>query len=239
MAESDDLDPDEDFLKQMDLLKGKLENKRSTVVQTDIVNASFRILMKIYPQFMEMKSYGKDLNDLKNENKELKNRILEIEIEKSSECVIIKNLPPKKTKNKENETQVELKENFQQILKEMKVQDQIRTCDIFRLKPKAKAAYGGKCSFSPVKVRLGSRLDRGLFMANLKKLQNGEFKEIKVGIDVPKELLELHKELDLKAFEFRNKFPGSKTKIAPNKLTLVLLTRKKNEDKFTEIVEEY
>ena len=48
-----------------------------------------------------MKSYGKDLNDLKNENKELKNRILEIEIEKSSECVIIKNLPPKKTKNKE------------------------------------------------------------------------------------------------------------------------------------------
>ena len=99
----------------MDLLKGKLENKRSTVVQTDIVNASFRILMKIFPQFMEMKSYGKDLNDLKNENKELKNRILEIEIEKSSECVIIKNLPPKKTKNKENETQVELKENFQQI----------------------------------------------------------------------------------------------------------------------------
>ena len=76
-------------------------------------------------------------------------------------------------------------------------------------------------------------------MANLKKLQNGKFKEIKVGIDVPKELLELHKELDLKAFEFRNKFPGSKTKIAPNKLTLVLLTRKKNEDKFTEIVEEY
>ena len=113
-------------MKQMNLLKGKVDAKRATVVQADIVNASFRILMKILPQLMEMKSYGKDLNDLKNENKELKNRILEIEIEKSSECVIIKNLPPKKTKNKENETQVELKENFQQILKEMKVQDQIR-----------------------------------------------------------------------------------------------------------------
>lgn len=121
----------------------------------------------------------------------------------------------------------------------MKVHDQVRTCDIFRLKPKAKVAYGGKCSFSPVKVRLGSRLDRGLFMANLNKLQNGEFKNIKVGIDVPKELLELHKKLDMQAFEFRNKFPGSKTKIVSNKLTLVLLTRKKNEENFTEILKGY
>ena len=76
-------------------------------------------------------------------------------------------------------------------------------------------------------------------MANLSKLKDGEFKNLKIGFDYPKSMLPLFRNLDEKAYAFRKKHLLSKTRIVQQDLTLVLLVKRNGiEEKFREFDEE-
>jgi hypothetical protein len=225
---------DKNLMAEMAELREKVESKDKkrvgTAQQADIVNASFRILCQILPQFNEMKKYAKQINDLETENANLQKRVTEFEIEKSSKAVIIKNLPPALDSNAGRENQMNLKGNFDRVLTFLKVDSEIKICDIFRIKPKGSA---DNTRNYPVRVEFGSKIQKGLLMANLHKLRDSDFRDINVGMDCPKILQGLFKELDRKGYQFRMKFPRSKSRIIAKNGTLFLQVKKQSEMNFS------
>ena len=219
---------------EMEVLREKVESKDNkrvgTAQQADIVNASFRILCQIFPQFTEMKKYGKQIHDLETKNANLQARVTEMELEKSSKAVIIKNLPSTSESETERESQMNLKGNFERVLKFLKVDSEIKICDIFRIKPKGSA--NNNQSY-PIRVEFGSKLQKGLLMANLSKLRDSDFRDINVGMDCPKSLQGLFKELDRNGYLFRKKFPRSKARIIAKNGTLILQVKKQSETNFS------
>ena len=70
-------------------------------------------------------------------------------------------------------------------------------------------------------------------MANLNKLRDSDFRDINVGMDCPKSLQGLFKELDRNGYLFRKKFPRSKARIIAKNGTLILQVKKQSETNFS------
>ena len=88
-----------------------------------------------------------------------------------------------------------MKKNVDFILERMGIKNQIKLDDILRFKQNDKgtasvAAPGNKSNQSPpVKITFCGIIDKNVFLANLGKLKNTDFGDIKIGIDIPMCLL--------------------------------------------------
>ena len=211
----------------------RLNTKQTIELQNDMVNATFKMVCMILPKMELLDNQQETISELKEENTALQKRVTELELERSSKAVIVKNLAPKKGAKKE--TQILLKENFERVLKKMDIDNEVKVCNIYRLKSKDESR---KSETDPIRVEFTSPVERGLFFAKLKKLKGSIFKDLQVGIDVPKHLMKSYKSLDETAFNFRKKYENSKTRIVTQKGSLILLAKKESEINFTEIVDE-
>ena len=211
----------------------RLNTKQTIELQNDMVNATFKMVCMILPKMELLANQQETISELKEENTALQKRVTELELERSSKAVIVKNLAPKKGAKKE--TQILLKENFERVLKKMDIDNEVKVCNIYRLKSKDESR---KSETDPIRVEFTSPVERGLFFAKLKKLKGSIFKDLQVGIDVPKHLMKSYKSLDETAFNFRKKYENSKTRIVTQKGSLILLAKKESEINFTEIVDE-
>ena len=104
----------------------------------------------------------------------MKNRILSTEFENSSRAIIVKGLSEGKKSNDGKESKMALKSKFDKVVKTMKLSDQLKIDDIYRILPKE--ASGGDDYIPPIRVSFIGKLDREIFMANLSKLKDGEFR---------------------------------------------------------------
>ena len=211
----------------------RLNTKQTIELQNDMVNATFKMVCMILPKMELLANQQETISELKEENTALQKRVTELELERSSKAVIVKNLAPKKGAKKE--TQILLKENFERVLKKLDIDNEVKVCNIYRLKSKDESR---KSETDPIRVEFTSPVERGLFFAKLKKLKGSIFKDLQVGIDVPKHLMKSYKSLDETAFNFRKKYENSKTRIVTQKGSLILLAKKESEINFTEIVDE-
>jgi len=139
-----------------------------------------------------------EVEDLKTENAvlntevaDLKKEALNQQINKSKKSVIIRALPQK---NPRKESPLQLQNQFEEVLKELKLHQNVKITDICRLKSNESVEKKAKSEFLPTKVEFSTRFEKGLFFSKLKDLK--AFKEIRVSSDVPKMLLEQYKELD-------------------------------------------
>ena len=164
------------MLMEFEKLKEKVnaqQNKRNTLVgQGEILNATFSMLCLLLEKFLLDKTGELTI---KAETEDLKNRILSVEFENSSRAIIVKGVPMEKKSNNEKESKMALKSKFEKILRTMKIKENLKIDDIYRILPK-ETASGGDDYIPPIRVSFTGKLDRGLFMANLSKLKDGEFR---------------------------------------------------------------
>ena len=172
---------------------------------------------------------------LKQENEEIKKELLTTQIDKSQSCAILRNVYPKNSliKSIDEEKPYELRNTFKDILEVMKIKDQCKIANIYRLKPMENPGYT-QGSFPPVKVEFLSKIDKSIFMANLKNLKDAglEHKVIKVGPDVIKPLQNDYFLLDKKAYDIRKALPGTKTKVVIRQFQYCLLVKKPGKNSF-------
>ena len=103
---------------------------------------------------------------------------------------------------------------------------------IFRFKKKDTESGRKESKVAPLRVQFCSALDKDLFMANIKKLNQSEFNKISVGPDIPKPLLPTFFELDQIGYQFRMDNEGAKFSIGFRNQGLILLGKLQNENKF-------
>ena len=108
---------------------------------------------------------------LKQENEEIKKELLTTQIDKSQSCAILRNVYPKNCLSIDEEKPYMLRNAFKNILEVMKIKDQCKIANIYRLKPLENPGYT-QGSFPPVKVEFLSKIDKSIFMANLKNLKD-------------------------------------------------------------------
>ena len=170
----------------------------------------------------------KEVASLQKEVSNLKNEVLNHQIRLSAKSVIIRGLPQIKTGR---ESQIELKNQFENVLKELEISQMVTTSDIFRLKSNKERV--GRSEFLPTKVEFLTRFQKGLFMSKLKNFKN--FKNIQVSFDIPKLLLGQSNELEKKAFELRQLEPTTKTRVMLKGQKLALFARRETEQHFHEV----
>ena len=175
-----------------------------------------------------------EVEDLKTENavlntkvEDLKKEALKQQIHKSQKSVIIRALSQK---NPGKESPLQLRNQFEEVLKELKISQNVKITDIYRLKSNESVAKKAKSEFLPTKVEFSSRFEKGLFFSKLKDLK--AFKDIRVSSDVPKMLLEQYKELDKRGYEIRTAEPEIKYRISLKSQNLSLFIKKQNEKEF-------
>ena len=175
-----------------------------------------------------------EVEDLKTENavlntkvEDLKKEALKQQIHKSQKSVIIRALSQK---NPGKESPLQLRNQFEEVLKELKISQNVKITDIYRLKSNESVAKKAKSEFLPTKVEFSSRFEKGLFFSKLKDLK--AFKDIRVSSDVPKMLLEQYKELDKRGYEIRTAEPEIKYRISLKGQNLSLFIKKQNEKEF-------
>ena len=212
----------------------RLNTKQTIELQNDMVNATFKMVCMILPKMELLDNQQETISELKEENTALQKRVTELELERSSKAVIVKNLAPKKGAKKE--TQILLKENFERVLKKMDIDNEVKVCNIYRLKSKDESR---KSETDPIRAEFTSTIERGLFFAKLKKLKGSIYKDLQVGIDVPKTLMKSYKQLDETAFNFRKRYENSKTRIVTQKGSLMLLGKKESDSHFSLIEDEF
>ena len=231
----------------MEELKQKIESKRKgTVPESEISQATFRMVHSLVGLKEDLRSMVKEIAEIKTEVNngnsrmdEMERSIMQVELDQAGSAVVVRNIPPFLTDPDARETQKDLKENFEQILRQMDIYDEIKINDIYRLKSNKKLdnneakAHHGKGLFEPVKVCFSGRCDRNLFTANLKKLKNTRFNQISIGPDIPKSLMTQYRDLDEKGYEFRKQNPGSRSIILTQSVDFVLKGKKKGETKFS------
>ena len=122
---------------------------------------------------------------------------------------------------------------FEEVLKKLKISQNVKITDIYRLKSNESVAKKAKSEFLPTKVEFSTRFEKGLFFSKLKDLK--AFKEIRVSSDVPKMLLEQYKELDRRGYEIRTAEPEIKYRISLKGQNLSLFIKKQNEKNFQEV----
>ena len=207
------------------------ENKRLKEGST-LVKKSQAVIDSLTAQVSILKGENKSL---KQENEEIKKELLTTQIDKSQSCAILRNVYPKNSliKSIDEEKPHELRKAFQDILEVMKIKDQCKIANIYRLKPMENPGYT-QGSFPPVKVEFLSKIDKSIFMANLKNLKDAglEHKVIKVGPDVIKPLQNDYFLLDKKAYDIRKALPGTKTKVVIKQFQYCLLVKKPGKNSF-------
>lgn len=234
-----DKTPDEEIAEEIESLKQKVGSKDKrigTAQQQDISNTSFKILVSIWEKVQQMGKFEKEIKKLKAENDDLKKRVLSCEMEKADKAIIVKNFPRHFKKN-ERETPFNLGKDFTRVLKHMNAEDSCGIANIYRIRSKTENGYSGQATDDPVRVEFYSKLEKGCFMSQLKKIKNSEFSGMKIGIDVPKMLQPVFNQLNQKSWNFRQANPNSKTRIVPRNLSYALIVKKENEPKFHDIIE--
>ena len=130
----------------------------------------------------------------------------------------------------DEEKLVELKNNFDSVLETMGIS--VYLDDIYRFTKKDLETGAKKDGISPVRVQFVSSLDKELFMANLGSLKHSPFRNLSIGVDVPKCLLPKFYELDTIGFNFRKQNPGGRTKIGFKNGDLIAFGRLKDQTTF-------
>ena len=181
-------------------------------------------------QIQEVEDLKTENGVLKSEVADLKKEALNQQIHKSQKSLIIRALPQK---NPGKESLLQLRNQFEEVLKELKISQNVKVTDIYRLKSNESVAKKAKSEFLPTKVEFSTRFEKGLFFSKLKDLK--AFKEIRVSSDVPKMLLEQYKELDRRGYEIRTAEPETKYRISLKGQNLSLFIKKQNEKKFQEV----
>lgn len=239
----EDKTTDEELTEEIELLRQKVGSKDKrvgTAQQQDISNTSFKILVSIWEKVQSigdnMGKLASEIQELKTENNDLKKRVLSYEMEKADKAIIVKNFPRHFKKN-ERETPFNLAKDFTRVLQHMNVEDSAGIANIYRIKSKTENGYSGQGTDDPVRVEFYSKLEKGCFMSQLKKIRNSEFSGMKVGIDVPKILQPVFNQLNQKSWNFRQANPNSKTRIVPRNLSYALIVKKENEPKFHDYIE--
>ena len=101
------------------------------------------------------------------------------------------------------ETEAQLRETFNQVLSDMKIQENFYIDEIYRLKSKTPLMPPSTAVYRPVKVRFLNKFQRSLFLKNLRNLD--KFRNIKVTIDCPKALVPDYRIKDKIAYDIHNK----------------------------------
>ena len=172
-----------------------------------------------------------ELIQLKRENDLLNTKLIQCEIDRSQNSILIRNLVPKDPngdllRNEGEETKASLKANFEGILQTMKID--VRIQDIFRLKSNAKETkqQTRRSLFNPVKVVFAGRFEKNIFFANLSKLKNTVYSNLNVANDVPKSLIKEFNEMDKLGFDLRKKDKEIKCKVVLVEKKYRLMTKK-------------
>ena len=71
-----------------------------------------------------------------------------------------------------------IKEQFDNVLNEIGIKDQVSIMDIYRIRTRNNANYKGKNTHQPCRVTFMNRFQKGIFLTNLKNLD--KYKNIKV-----------------------------------------------------------
>merc|ERR1712051_802861 len=172
--------------------------------------------------------------ELNNEVYELKKETLTNQIHDSTKSLIVKDLVPLKAADKES--LIDLNIQFQNVLSELQIKENVNVVTILRLKSNKMVPFKGKSTVLPTKVTFNCSSERELFLSKLKYLK--KFKAIKVSIDYPKLLHSSKNELEHIAYKIRKDMPGSKTSLRIKDQKLAIFARKNGETNFSE-VEEY
>ena len=217
------------FTEQITVLQAEVEDLKTQNLElkTEIADLKKEALNQEMPEVEDLMSENAEL---KTEVSDLKKDVLNQQIHRSQKSVIIRALPQK---NPGKESPLELRNQFEQVLKELKISQDVKISDICRLKSNQDVAKKAKSEFLPTKVEFSTRFEKGLFFSKLKDLK--AFKEIRVSSDVPKMLLEQYKELDRRGYEIRTAEPGTKYRISLKGQNLSLFIKKQNEKIFQEV----
>ena len=226
--------PDAEEMKKMNALHERILAGNSNTDET--TKGIFQLLMKFLPTIKECQkqliTLKNEVEELKNENRSMKMELLESQIEKSAKSVVIRGVPVKNSTK--NESLLDSKEAFEKITAEMKVETKVKCLDAYRLIGKdVSENYANEPP--PLKVELGSKMERLIFFKNLKHLKR--FKNIKVSADVPKALLTSYRRLEKAAFDLRKAQKGTKTMILIQNEQYILLVKKPNEEKFSQVID--
>ena len=231
-------------------LDKKMKGKSVEDITQDDTNAmqqkTFTFLCSILPKVLESLANTNELNkqvgqlkkenielkkehtELKKDHTELRKEVLNQQIRLSAKSVIIRNLPQIKPGR---ESQFELKNQFENVLREVEISQSVMVTDIFRLKSNPGSV--GKSEFLPTKVEFSSKFQKGLFMASLKHLKN--YKNIQVSSDTPKLLIEQSRELEKKAYELRKAEAKTRTRVMLKGQNLALYAKREGEHHFQEV----
>lgn len=129
------------------------------------------------------------------------------------------------------ETEAQLRETFNQVLSDMKIQENFYIDEIYRLKSKTPLMPPSTAVYRPVKVRFLNKFQRSLFLKNLRNLD--KFRNIKVTIDCPKALVPDYRIKDKIAYDIRTETPSTKTIVTIKNRKIVVLTKRESETKYS------
>ena len=152
--------------------------------------------------------------------------MLKAEIQESRKAVIIKGFPATGIQNGV-ENKMTLKNGFDIVLNRMGIKKEVKVDSNFRFKKKDTESGRKDSKVAPVRVQFCSALDKDLFMANIKKLNQSEFNKISVGPDIPTFF-----ELDQIGYQFRMDNEGAKFSFGFRNQGLILLGKLKIGNKF-------
>ena len=102
---------------------------------------------------------------LKSDVADLKKEALNQQIHKSKKSVIIRAFPQK---NLGKESLLQLRNQYEEVLKELKINQNVKITDIYRLKSNESVAKKAKSEFLPTKLEFSTRFEKGLFFSRLK-----------------------------------------------------------------------
>ena len=241
LREEDDCEIDTKIIEEMVELNKRMEPKSpEEITEADTKEMSkktFTLLCSFLPKILESSKRTKELtkqvmtlttevNSLKKDVTSLTKEVLNHEIQASSKCLIVRDLP-----KVGKETPLQLKSKFQEVLDDMECN--VIITDIIRFKSNPSVANAGRSEHPPCKVEFISKFEKGFFLSKLKDLKR--FKQIRITQDIPRLLQGSYKELDKKAYEIRKERPGYKTRVGFQGQKLILLAKDPLEQNFHEV----
>ena len=221
-------------------LKNEVSSLKKETLADNIQNSAKFLEVKNEVSDLKKETLANQIQDsaksleLNNEVYELKKETLTNQIHDSAKSLIVKDLVPLKAADKES--LIDLNIQFQNVLSELQIKENVNVVTILRLKSNKMVPFKGKSTVLPTKVTFNCSSERELFLSKLKYLK--KFKAIKVSIDYPKLLQSSKNELEHIAYKIRKDMPGTKTSIRIKDQKLAIFARKNGETNFSE-VEEY
>jgi hypothetical protein len=215
-----DLAPVKELKDQSKLSMAKLAEGISTLAQNQ--ELCFSLVEKTE---LNMDLVKKDVHFLATNAAEADKRMYHLEMEKVRNNVILKNLPYKDEKNKE-ETPAQAKEAVEDFLKKLKLDGKVKVTSARRF-PAMKNAKGP----AMVKATLGAGGQKALIFKNLQRL--GKDSNIRVDNEYPVAMKQVFKKAEETAFEIRkNSGRKTKTKLIPKDGAVILMTMGQDEKEY-------